>query len=286
MMIAKRHKRLLRCLLLVGIITILSSQLSMAFTLQLDNCVICHRKWLALPFSNAVWCPNRHCRLQVAASNSDDSTTAPESNNEMDESERLRQAAEKLRREIAEFQQQKETAKQKEERVQQALLEQQEQKKLRFSAVLPIAKPDGSEVVERIYFRPWFRPNVDDDDDSTALSSIITCEVSSLPLGVLLGEHEQLNGAIAVDEILQDDGFGARAGLRVGDIVRACSACRVEMDRPTWQLLAGGIGRPKTRRFIYDVDGRPLEEVMEAIRSNRLDPGQRPILLVVERKAE
>ncbi len=195
-----------------------------------------------------------------------------------DKSEILRRTAEQLRREIAEFQQQKEFAKQREELAQQQLLQKQEEERLQYSAVLPIAKPDGSEVIERVFFRPWWSKEAEFPS-----SMIITCEVASLPLGVLLGEHIQLVGAIAVDEILQDDGFGARAGLQVGDLVRACSACRVEMERPTWQLLAGGIGRPKTRRFMYDVDRRPLEEVLEAIRSNRLDPEQRRIILVLER---
>ena len=33
----------------------------------------------------------------------------------------------------------------------------------------------------------------------------------------------------------------------------------MEMEQPTWQIIAGGIGRPKTVRFMYSVDGRPFE---------------------------
>jgi hypothetical protein len=58
----------------------------------------------------------------------------------------------------------------------------------------------------------------------------------------------------------------------------------MEMERPTWQLMVGGIGVPKTKRFMYSVDDRPFEEVLEAIVSNRMDPDQRPVLLVVERR--
>jgi hypothetical protein len=31
-------------------------------------------------------------------------------------------------------------------------------------------------------------------------------------------------------------------------------------------------------------DGRPFEEVMEAVASNRQDPEERPVLFVIERK--
>ena len=57
----------------------------------------------------------------------------------------------------------------------------------------------------------------------------------------------------------------------------------MNMEAPTWQLLAGGIGIPKTKRMMYVVDQRPFEEVMDAIGSNRMDPENRPVILVVER---
>jgi hypothetical protein len=41
---------------------------------------------------------------------------------------------------------------------------------------------------------------------------------------------------------------------------------------------------PKTKRFVYSVDGRPFEEVMDAVGSNRMDPEERPVILVVERQ--
>ncbi len=73
------------------------------------------------------------------------------------------------------------------------------------------------------------------------------------------------------------------AGARQNDIVRAVTACQITMTTPTWQLLAGGIGQPKTKRFIYGVDGRPLEEVMDAVGSNRMDVEGRDVWLVLER---
>ena len=53
------------------------------------------------------------------------------------------------------------------------------------------------------------------------------------------------------------------------------------MEMPTWQLLAGGIGVPKVKRFMFSADGQPFEQVMEAVGSNRQDP--RPVLFVIER---
>jgi hypothetical protein len=55
-------------------------------------------------------------------------------------------------------------------------------------------------------------------------------------------------------------------------------------EQPTWQLLAGGIGRPKTMRYMFSTDYKPFELVMEAIASNRMDPEGRSVLLVVERR--
>ena len=76
---------------------------------------------------------------------------------------------------------------------------------------------------------------------------------------------------------------GNTAGVKDGDLLRACSACQMTMETPTWQLLAGGVGQPKTKRFMYATDGRPFEEVMDAVASNRMDPDGRDVWLVLER---
>ena len=113
---------------------------------------------------------------------------------------------------------------------------------------------------------------------------IVAC-AAALPIGIILGESEDIPGAMVVDEVGEGSN-GAAAGVEVGDILRACTACRAMMKAPTWQILAGGIGQPETARFMYTVDGRPFEEVMEAIGSNRMDPDQRPIVLVLEKKVK
>lgn len=114
-------------------------------------------------------------------------------------------------------------------------------------------------------------------------SFIAEC-ATSLPLGILLGEgEEEFAGSVNVDGIAAGSN-GEKAGIRPGDIVRAFTACIMEMELPTWQLIAGGIGVPKTKRFMYSVDGRPFEEVMHAVSSNRMDPEQRPVILVKYRE--
>jgi len=82
--------------------------------------------------------------------------------------------------------------------------------------------------------------------------------------------------------LMQDEA----AGIRVGDCLRATSACQVTMEQPTWQLLAGGIGRPKTTRMMFSTDNKMFEEVMDAIASNAMDPESRDVWLVVERMDE
>ena len=142
----------------------------------------------------------------------------------------------------------------------------------RYSAIVPILKPDGSTKEERCDFSPRWKDG----------SRILVCE-ATLPIGMILGESEEFGATTTVDAVAEGSNAKA-AGVRVGDLIRAFTACKVEMEMPTWQILAGGIGVPKTKRFMYSADGRPFEEVMEAIASNRQDPEQRPVLFVIERK--
>jgi hypothetical protein len=147
-------------------------------------------------------------------------------------------------------------------------------KRERYSAVVPILKPDGNTAEERCDFSPFWKEEG---------SSFVTVFEAELPLGIILGESEEFQGAITVDEVY-DDTNGGKAGIKVGDLLRAFTACRLEMVQPTWQLVVGGIGQPKTVRFMYSADNRPFEEVMDAMGSNRMDPQARPIPLVVERR--
>jgi hypothetical protein len=192
------------------------------------------------------------------------------------EAQSLKEKAEQLRREISVIEQSKvEREREQQRQVEEARQEQQSLRE-RYSAVLPILKPDGNTVTEQVRFPPYHPEGT---------SYILTCE-APLPLGLVLGESEQFAGAIVVDEVASDS-HGASAGIQCGDIVRAFTACRMQMEQPAWQLMAGGIGRPKMYRYIHavGVDRRVSFDMhLEALGSNRLDPEQRPVLLVLERK--
>lgn len=191
------------------------------------------------------------------------------------EAEKLKEQARKLREEIEIFQKEKDTMKEEERQKIQSELDEREAYIEKYSAVIPILKPDGKTVQERVQFPPRLKDQQQQD------SNIIVCE-AYLPLGIILGESETQAGMTVVDEVAAGSNGGA-SGVQVGDIVRAFTACRVEMDQPLWQVMAGGIGRPKTMRFMYGSDGKPFEQVMEAIGSNRMDPEGRPVIIVIER---
>lgn len=186
----------------------------------------------------------------------------------------LLEKAKQLRRDVESFEASKKASEDQQRQQVAAVKAEQVALRERYSAVVPILKPDGSEQEERCDFSPKWKEG----------SSRITVVESALPIGVILGESEQFPLTTVVDEVGEGSNGGA-AGLQVGDLVRAFTACKVEMEMPTWQILAGGIGMPKTKRFMYSADGRPFEEVMEAIASNRQDPEQRPVLMVIERNA-
>ena len=106
-----------------------------------------------------------------------------------------------------------------------------------------------------------------------------------LPLGLILGQDVSTPGLTSVDEVAAG-GNRDEAQVQRGDILHAITACQTTMETPTWQLIAGGIGQPKTKRFMYAVDDRPLEEVLEAVGSNRMDVQGRDVWLVLERLDE
>jgi hypothetical protein len=151
------------------------------------------------------------------------------SNNEDDplqsktnEAEMLRKEARRLRQEVEEFERRKastESAGRKEVQAKLDTLTDQ------YSIVVPILKPDGTTKEENVQFPPRLN-NVSGESGG---SSILLCE-ATLPLGILLGEHESLEGMTKVDEVLAGSN-GDKAGIREGDLLRACTACKVEMVR-------------------------------------------------------
>jgi len=211
-----------------------------------------------------------------SSSSNNDSTSESTANT-------LREKADQLRREITQFEDGKRDKERSDQLARDNLFEKKRDERLQYSTIIPILKGDGSTEMERVDFKPRFKASTSDGMPSS--SSVILAVQAALPLGIILGEDETFPGAIRVDELVEN-GNAAASGVMVGDLLRACTACQVTMEMPTWQIMAGGIGRPKTNRMMFSTDGRPFEEVMEAVGSNRIDPEKRPAWLVLERKEE
>lgn len=146
----------------------------------------------------------------------------------------------------------------------------------RLKLILPMSKPDWSVVEEEVEFMPFLNN-----------SQLLRLDVK-VPCGIVLEQQE--DDGVAVVEVGPESN-GERAGVRVGDRLRATSALRAQMEMPTWQLIGGGIGRPRLFRFIFGCDlcgppRRSFEDVLAAVASNREDPDGRPALLVLERPRE
>ena len=189
-----------------------------------------------------------------------------------DVAEELKRKAEVLKAEIKSFEDAKTEALTKVQLEKQAIAKEKLELSLRYSAEVPILKGDGQEVMERVYFKSMFGGN----------SEIVVYQ-ASLPLGMILSEHENIPGAIEVSEV--GEGSNASAvGITEGSLLRAVTACQMTMEQPTWQVVMGGIGRPKTTRMMYSTDYRPFEEVMDAVSSNRMDAMQRDVWIVLEVK--
>jgi hypothetical protein len=56
------------------------------------------------------------------------------------------------------------------------------------------------------------------------------------------------------------------------------------MSYPTWNLLLGGIGRPKFQKVLLETAGEPFEKIMQALGSNSVNAGGNgQVILFVER---
>jgi hypothetical protein len=228
-------------------------------------------------------CPNLSRAREDRKDNSDE-------NNPEVAARLLLEKAQQLRNDITQFEKERESFLQTQKSVEQQKKQEDDKRrqawKDTYSVVVPILKDDGREVQELVDFAPYYNS-----------SYIWTCE-TTLPLGIILEQKDCDKGSdfgsnklstnlsahfLTVVEEVTEGSEGDKASIQVGDILRACTACRTVLKTPTWQLLVGGIGMPETRRFLYAVDNRPLEEILQAIGSNRMDPQQRPVFFVWER---
>lgn len=214
----------------------------------------------------------RHTTLLLLANNNKDDDDITNTDNLLEKARRLREEVSAIESSKAVIQKGKDAEEEERRMAEDEARAQNDKRRMRYSAEVPILKDMGDEVMERVDFPPRLKGGK---------SRIVTVQ-APLPLGLVLGEEFSLPGLTTVDEV-STDGNGASAGIQKGDIVRAITACQTTMETPTWQLLAGGIGQPKTKRFMYSVDGRPLEEVLDAVGSNRMDVRERDVWLVLER---
>ena len=145
----------------------------------------------------------------------------------------------------------------------------------------------GADVVRRTpaEFFPWFRP-VEDSPAHWRREqwSIMFQKRLELPLGIVLEEGD--DGRVVVVE-LAPDGNGARAGVREGDLLRACSAVRtVLINEPGAGFLNTAFPeaskQPKRRVVLAPCDKQPFDDVMDAVLSNREAP-ELPAVLLFER---
>ena len=114
-----------------------------------------------------------------------------------------------------------------------------------------------------------------------------------MPLGMLLEEQaadEQSNAdggsgppSAVVAELL-NDGSARTGGVQEGDVLRACTAVRMAMSYPTWNLLLGGVGKPSLQKVLFQADGESFETVMAALGSNsQTQQGNGQVILFLER---
>ncbi|OEU07745.1 hypothetical protein FRACYDRAFT_142382, partial [Fragilariopsis cylindrus CCMP1102] len=190
----------------------------------------------------------------------------------------LKEKAAELRREVNDYEEIKNLKRKKMEEINQELQNQKDDLRLRYSVEIPILKGDGIEVMERCDFTPRIK------QQQQKMAAI----QAPLPLGIILGQDIVANtgggGLITtVDDLAVDGNGSVIGGIQVGDIVRGCTACQSTMEQPTWQLILGGVGQPKTTRMMFSCDNQPLEEILTAISSNTMDPQQRYVWLVLER---
>ena len=119
-------------------------------------------------------------------------------------------------------------------------------------------------------------------------ASSLLCVRLDMPLGMLLEEEETgaLSGAMVVGECLEE-GSAQAGGVREGDVLRATTACSMQMSYPTWQLMMGGVGQPRLQKILFAAQDEPFEKVMAAIASNmREQQGNGQVVLLLERPSD
>lgn len=115
--------------------------------------------------------------------------------------------------------------------------------------------------------------------------SELLCVRLDMPLGMVVEEAE--DGIAKGNPFVADIADGSSAdngGVEVGDIVRATTSVIMGMEYPPWQLMLGGVGRPKLQKVLIPTQGEPFDKVSAAIVSNSRDAkGNGQVIFVLER---
>ena len=117
-----------------------------------------------------------------------------------EEAEYLLRKARKLREEVQEFERFKQSEENLRLESEEAIAKERQELRNRYSAEVPILKPDGSVIMERCDFPPRMKG---EDSKNNVLSRIITVQ-ANLPLGIVLGQDESLPGITVVDEVAEN----------------------------------------------------------------------------------
>lgn len=113
-----------------------------------------------------------------------------------------------------------------------------------------------------------FSPSWEDGQCSLA------CVEASLPLGMIIEESEKIDGKFEIVEVLEGSN-AEKAGVRVGDMFRACSAQR---GPPPNANVA-----PK--KALFDAEGMNFEACMNALGTNSpANGGTGRVALIFERR--
>jgi len=126
-------------------------------------------------------------------------------------------------------------------------------------------------------------------------TSTLLCARLDMPLGMVL-EEEDVDADAKVPGLgpqqlrvveVYDGGAAAAGGIVPGDLVRGTTFVTMGMSYPTWQLIAGGVGRPTLQKQWMPTLGQSFDQVMTAIGSNSREGGNQgngQIVLLLERR--
>mmetsp|Transcript_15360 Transcript_15360/g.31575 ORF Transcript_15360/g.31575 Transcript_15360/m.31575 type:complete len:216 (-) Transcript_15360:282-929(-) len=137
-----------------------------------------------------------------------------------------------------------------------------------------------------------YKTMIEDFTSSFNDESAIACVEVPLPLGMVIEESETLPGKIEVVEVGEGSN-AANADIRVGDVLRACSAQKTDAataaeSNIAFNVLAGATtAGVEIKKAMYFTDKRTFEGAMGALTTNaEAKGGTGRVVLVLERETK